>query len=277
MTFEKRVQANLPSLSPGQKKVADFILQNLEYFSYATLAKLSKDIGVSETTIIRLAYSLEFDSFSQMQNAIRSQLLQSPETNHSKDIKNNNFYKEFFNQEIQIIQTMMSRLDLQMLDQIYRKLHEADRILLVGARTSHYVAEWFGNQLYLMRPNVYPIQQFYDSRMDLLRELTSSSVIFAISMARYAKWTYSYTQLGKQQGAAIIVLTDSLSSPLAELADYTLLTEANRNKLGSNSLTPLLCILDALLARFLADDPENIARRMTSKEAFNKHFDYYYE
>lgn len=277
MTFEKRVQIHLPSLSPGQKKVADFILQNLEYFSYATLAKLSKDIGVSETTVIRLAYSLEFDSFSQMQNAIRSQLLQSPETNHSIDVKSNNFYTEFFYQEIQVIQAMLSRLDLQTLDQIYRKLHEADRILLVGARSSHYAAEWFGNQLYLIRPNVYVIQQFYDSRLDLLKELTSSSVVFAISMARYAKWTYSYTKLGKQQGAAIVVLTDSLSSPLAELANHTLLVESNRNELGSNSLAPLFCILDALLARFLANDPENIARRMTTNETFNKHFDYYYE
>ena len=35
--------------------VAEYILQHLDSFSYSTLAKLSKEISVSETTIIRLS------------------------------------------------------------------------------------------------------------------------------------------------------------------------------------------------------------------------------
>ncbi len=277
MTFENRVQRHLLALSSGQKKAADYILQNLEYFSYATLAKLSKEIGVSETTIIRLAYSLEFDSFSQMQSAIRRQLLHAAETGSQDNPTDSNFYVEFLNREIQAIQTMAARLNCEMLDQICKILYEADMVLSIGARSSYYAADWFGSHLYLMRPNVHTIQQFYDSRLDLIKELTSSSVVLAISMARYAKWTYTYGKLAKEQGAIIVVVTDSLASPLIELADYTLLTESNRNDLGSNSLAPLFCVLNAILARFQASDQENIARRMSFNEALNKHFDYYFE
>ena len=60
MTVEQLIRENIGNLSPGQRKVAEYILKNQDFFSYATLTKLSKVISVSETTIIRLAYSLGF-------------------------------------------------------------------------------------------------------------------------------------------------------------------------------------------------------------------------
>ena len=40
------------------RPVAAPILKNLESFSYGTLAKISRDVSVSETTVIRLANTL---------------------------------------------------------------------------------------------------------------------------------------------------------------------------------------------------------------------------
>ncbi len=78
MTLDQLIYDKLAALSPGQKKVAEYILENKESFSYATLAKLSKEIAVSETTIIRLSYSLGFDSFSAMQQKLREDILKTP-------------------------------------------------------------------------------------------------------------------------------------------------------------------------------------------------------
>lgn len=57
MSLDQLIYEKIPSLSAGQRKVAEYILNNKDEFSYATLAKLSKDISVSETTVIRFAYS----------------------------------------------------------------------------------------------------------------------------------------------------------------------------------------------------------------------------
>ena len=54
MKIEQLIREKVSFLSAGQKKVAEYILQHLDSFSYSTLAKLSKEISVSETTIIRL-------------------------------------------------------------------------------------------------------------------------------------------------------------------------------------------------------------------------------
>ncbi|MFR7320890.1 MAG: MurR/RpiR family transcriptional regulator [Blautia massiliensis (ex Durand et al. 2017)] len=78
MKIEQLIREKVSFLSAGQKKVAEYILQHLDSFSYSTLAKLSKEISVSETTIIRLAYSLGFESFSEMQRTVQNDILSIP-------------------------------------------------------------------------------------------------------------------------------------------------------------------------------------------------------
>ena len=48
MTVEQLIRENIGNLSPGQRKVAEYILKNQDFFSYATLTKLSKVISVSD-------------------------------------------------------------------------------------------------------------------------------------------------------------------------------------------------------------------------------------
>ena len=43
MKIEQLIREKVSFLSAGQKKVAEYILQHLDSFSYSTLAKLSKE------------------------------------------------------------------------------------------------------------------------------------------------------------------------------------------------------------------------------------------
>lgn len=95
MSLDQLIYEKIPSLSAGQRKVAEYILNNKDEFSYATLAKLSKDISVSETTVIRFAYSLGFDSFSAMRQKLRGKFFLY-HNNVEGQIQNQTFYQKFF-------------------------------------------------------------------------------------------------------------------------------------------------------------------------------------
>ena len=51
MKVEQLIREKISSLSAGQKKVAEYILQHLDSFSYSTLAKLSKEIPIVQCVI----------------------------------------------------------------------------------------------------------------------------------------------------------------------------------------------------------------------------------
>ena len=223
MSLDQLIYEKIPSLSAGQRKVAEYILNNKDEFSYATLAKLSKDISVSETTVIRFAYSLGFDSFSAMQQKLREEILSVPQRNVEGQIQNQTFYQKVFSRETQALQDWISHIDEELLDKTVEALLNADHILVTGARSSYHAANWFGNRLNLLLGNTHIIQEFYDPRFDLLNHITDKTVVISIAFARYTKWTYRYADSAKKMGATLVSITDSVSSPFFNISDYTIL------------------------------------------------------
>lgn len=111
MKVEQLIREKISSLSAGQKKVAEYILQHLDSFSYSTLAKLSKEISVSETTIIRLAYSLGFESFSEMQRTVQNDILSIPTATADDTLDNGNFYQNIIAKELHSMENWASHLN----------------------------------------------------------------------------------------------------------------------------------------------------------------------
>lgn len=77
MSVCTKIQERYDELSKAQKKVADYIAEHLEFAAMKTTVKISQAAGVSETTVIRLAYSLGYDSFSAFQNQIQEDVLEN--------------------------------------------------------------------------------------------------------------------------------------------------------------------------------------------------------
>lgn len=277
MNLEKLIYDKIPSLSAGQRKVAEYILNNKDEFSYATLAKLSKDISVSETTVIRFAYSLGFDSFSSMQQKIREEILSVPQRNTTDVPQNQTFYQRIFSRETQALQDWIDHIDEALLDQIADVLLNADQILVTGARSSYHAANWFGNRLNLLLGNTYVIQEFYEPRFDLLNSITEKTVILSISFARYTKWTYHYAESAKKTGATLISITDTVSSPFFNISDHTILAAPVKDSMGFSSPICMYCLFDAITAKIHKERQDMITERLKKYEDTYRDFDMFYE
>lgn len=277
MNLEKLIYDKIPSLSAGQRKVAEYILNNKDEFSYATLAKLSKDISVSETTVIRFAYSLGFDSFSAMQQKIREEILSIPQRNAADAPQNQTFYQRIFAKETQALQDWIAHIDEALLDQIADALLNADQILVTGARSSYQAATWFGNRLNLLLGNTYVIQEFYEPRFDLLNSITEKTVVLSIAFARYTKWTYHYAESAKKTGATLISITDTVSSPFFNISDYTVLAAPAKDSMGFSSPICMYCLFDAITAKIHKERQDRIIERLKKYEDTYRDFDMFYE
>ena len=277
MNLDKLIYDKIPTLSAGQRKVAEYILNNKDEFSYATLAKLSKDISVSETTVIRFAYSLGFDSFSAMQQKLRDEILAVPQRNATEQIQNQTFYQKIFTHETQSLQDWINHIDETILDQATETLLNADQILVTGARSSYHAANWFGNRLNLLLGNTYVIQEFYDPRFDLLNNITDKTVILSIAFARYTKWTYRYAESAKKMGATLISITDSVSSPFFNISDYTILAAPIKDSMGFSSPICMYCLFDAITFKIHEERKDMIVERLKTYEDTYRDFDMYYE
>lgn len=271
--FEQVVKEAFPHLSSGQKKVAQYLLDSLQEASFQTAAEIGRASGVSETTVIRLSYSLGFQSFSQMHDAIQQRVM-----GHEKVVKkekNQDVLKRVLESELNIICRLENEENTQRIWEVVDRLIHADQVLVAGYRTSYGAAHWFSMMLSTLRERVRLVNQPGDIQESLC-DLTPESVIVVLSFPRYAKEATKLAAYAKKVGVTVIAVTDRILSPVGELADITLLTETNVQS-GCNSIAPVITLLDLVLTAYQEKNPAGVQQRQQKLESLYTHQDTYME
>jgi len=274
-SFDMLVKEHYDTLSAGKKTVAEYLLKNIDKASYLTLAQIAREAQVSETTVIRLAYSLGFNGFSEMQKSIQMQILGQGEFTRAPEEKDNEDpFAAIIETDIRIIRETLQKLNRHNLQQAIQMLAEADKIYIIGNRTAYPAASWLGMTLGVMRDNVHVVR--FTGVQELLG-VTPQSAIVAISFPRYVKDTYHYTLNAKSLGAKVIAVTDHELSPIGVISNVTLLANTNRDESGYNSIAPVMSLLNLLAAGLRMKEASCINKRLQKLESLYNQYDNLFE
>ncbi|UQX56508.1 MurR/RpiR family transcriptional regulator [Cytobacillus pseudoceanisediminis] len=160
-TMSQLIKESYSSLSPGQRKAAEFIMEHADEAVLLTAFQVGKNAGVSETTVIRLAYALGFSGYSQMQDRIRKEWLAGKQMDYFEDdssIENaakENLFRRVIDQERKILRQLLDQVDEREIWKAIDALIRADRVYVGGFGSSFAAAYWFYYTLKQIRGNVY--------------------------------------------------------------------------------------------------------------------------
>jgi len=261
--FLEKLHQRGPSMPQSQKQVAAYFCTHLERASYQTIAQIAAATGVSETTVVRLAYALDFPSFSEMQRTIRQELL-SGTANPDLDCpqKEQDPYGYLLRHEVDSLQETLRLLDRQSMDKAVSMLCESDRVFLLGRRSSTAACLWFQSNASQIRGNIISIRDLAD-----LVDMTEHSTALVVSYHPYAKDTIHMAKHLKERGCRIIALTDGHLSPLAQLADVLLLTGSAKSEQSfCNAITGPVAVMNVLLIGMSNKLPEAAERLRRSRD-----------
>ncbi|WP_044640502.1 MurR/RpiR family transcriptional regulator [Risungbinella massiliensis] len=275
ISFGQLVKNTFPSLSAGQKKVAEYILGNLEQAAFQTSEQIGREVNVSQTTVIRLSYALGFSGFSKMQSSIQKDVLKTSsndslveEVNITKEI---NPFSKVIEKDIAMLRKMYSQLNQIDLWKAVDSLIKADRVLVVGHRASYAAAQWFTYCLSEIRDHVEVSTNTTES-IERILALTDQSVVFALSFPRYSKEVIKITECAQQQGAELISITDHVLSPVGRRSEIAFTTEINLES-GANSVTSIFSLLNLFLVGINMKMEGQIQTRRKSLEQLYSRFD----
>ena len=65
------IQSQMNSFSKGQKRIAQYILDNYDKAAFMTANRLGKTVEVSESTVVRFASELGYDGYPSMQKGLQ--------------------------------------------------------------------------------------------------------------------------------------------------------------------------------------------------------------
>ncbi|WP_088072882.1 MurR/RpiR family transcriptional regulator [Gottfriedia luciferensis] len=262
LNFTLLIKEKFSQLSPGQKKVATYMVEHLEECAFKTAYQIGKKAEVSETTVIRLSYALGYEGFSDMLLSVQNQILHLNKLDYLNEKKEmtsadeNSTFSKIIENEVNILRNLLEPSNIKEIAKAVEALMQADQVLIVGHRVSQIAASWFANTLSSIRGNVVNCSltgDFYEKFCNL----TDKSVVVAFSFPRYAKETLTIAECTKDNDVRLISVTDRLLSPIGRIADIVLTTEENVES-GSNSIASVISLLNLVIAGMFEKDQKRI-------------------
>ncbi|MDQ0199534.1 MurR/RpiR family transcriptional regulator [Neobacillus ginsengisoli] len=279
LPFQQLVKEKFPVLSAGQKKVANYLIENLNQAAFKTAFQIGRQAAVSETTVIRLSYALGFESFSEMQTIIQEELLQQSKPEYRnfsmKQYRSADPFKRVILNEIQLLKQLINQSNVQEIWKAVDCLIKADQILIAGHMLSHAAAYWFSYMLSSIRDNVTlcsPTGEFFEKFCNL----TENSVVVVFSLPRYSNDTIKLAECVAEHGICLITVTDRLLSPVGRISDIVLTTEENAQT-GSNSIASVISLVDLIIEGIHEKDQERIQSHQQKLEKLYSSFDVFNE
>jgi DNA-binding MurR/RpiR family transcriptional regulator len=225
--LEDIISKNYSNLTKSEKKLAEFILNNPEDCAFMSTTKLGQMVNVSEPTVIRFAVGLGLSGFPALQeilqNYLKEKIKPSEKLRKFKQTKKKvDIYGEIFRATVENLQVTQEQIHPETLDEIVNKIITAKRIYILGFRRSFSVAYLLNYNLSSLLRNTVLIDANYGLLFDKTIDMNKNDICIGISFPRYATQTYQIIQHAKGKGCTTIVITDSIISPIAQVADYVL-------------------------------------------------------
>lgn len=247
-----RINDNMKTFSKGQKRIAQFIAEQYDKAAYITALKLGKSVGVSESTVVRFARELGYDGYPDMQKALRAiictQLTAAQRVGVATDrIGENDILKSVLDADMENIRLSLNEIDRVEFAKIADAIVDAKRVYILGVRSSASLASFLSFYLNLISPNVRHVQTSTASELfEQIFRIEKDDVLIAISFPRYSTRTLKAIDYAKSQGAIVIGITDSASSPIAEASDMSLAAKSDMVSFVDSLVAPL-SVINALM------------------------------
>jgi len=266
----KYIQIKLPHLSKGQKMIAKYILEHYDKAAFMTAAKLGTTIGVSESTVVRFAIALGFKGYPKLQTClqelIKSKLTIVQKMELSNDyVTQENALKSALKTDMGNIKTTLEKINYQTFEDIVNSLFKARKIYIIGLRQSAALSEFLAFYLNLILDNVKLVAYGVSDIFEQMLNIDEQDIVIGIGFPRYTTRTIEALSFAKSKNANIVVITDSLLSPLAEKADYTLIAQSDMTSFVDSLVAPL-SIINALIIAVGLREKEKISGTFSTLE-----------
>ncbi|MEK9199883.1 MurR/RpiR family transcriptional regulator [Ureibacillus sp. 179-F W5.1 NHS] len=223
MSFCDEIKKRFIRLSRGQRKVAQFVIDNPNIIATHIASDVGKQIGISESTVIRFCYSMDLSGYLELQEKIKEDLLKAEgklEYEHpliSK--KHEHFLSEVMNRDIKSILNTIHVIDEKQFEYAIRLMHESNYLYVLGFRQSSPSASFVTCTLSHYRKHVKQIEHDVDNIVQQISAMDEESLLILIALDGIHEDDLTTIQLAKNKNVKVIAITNTTISPINDYVD----------------------------------------------------------
>lgn len=217
------------TLTPAERRVAEVVLEHPQLVAFGTVADLAEQSGSGAATVVRLATKLGFDGFTALQASVQHDLARQlrPAAERIREPAATDAIANHLGLELENVRTTLSSLEEEAVTDVVAHLASTrSRVFVLSGDASQGIAAQFAGDLSALRSQVALLGGNEVTVRRQVSQLTSSDVVVMLDVRRYDRWLIDAASGARAAGVWAVAITDSLLSPLAAIADRTLVIAA---------------------------------------------------
>ena len=216
-------------------------------------------MGVSESTVVRFAWALGYESFTAFHDALQNELkyritaLEKFELLNSEELSDSSVFESLAQADTLNIKKTLAVNSSDGLKNVCTRLQFASKIYIYGQGACQCGAVYLGSYLRTLLGSVCVVNQTGEDPLTSIAAIGGSDLLFCISLPRHTEQTRMLLEYAQERDACIITVSEGPESETAAMADINLSAECGDYG-AAGSLAPLLTLLNTLVCLIVRSD-----------------------
>jgi DNA-binding MurR/RpiR family transcriptional regulator len=275
--ISERIQSVLGALTTQERKAALYLRDHYPVAGLEPLARFAQASGVSSQSVLRLAGKLGFAGYRELQEHLRSEISQERSSPLgrwvSREIQpaEEDWLSGFGQHIADNVKAAFSLIVRQDFEAAAQALGDRKRpALAIGGRFTQSLSRYLVRHLEIVRGSIEEVGSISATWPDRLIDVDRRSVVVAYDIRRYAPDVVRFCEIAAQQGATVILFTDSRAAPASRHASLTFV--APTESAGAwDSLSALFALTEAMIARVTELEGGSTTERLARLESIRAH------
>lgn len=219
-----RIRSSYAQLSPAQKLVAAYVVENSYQIPFLSITKLAGNIGVSDSSVIKFCNQMGYAKFAAFKKKfsghVRSELVMSNKLSAGDAVLAGDPVTAGMEEDLAAIRaTLTDPANRQALERLLPMLKKARHIYVTGGRASGYMAGILANALRYLGLKTHAVEFGVGDYWDRLSMVEPEDLVIAVSMPRYTAQVVEALGLLHKAGVPMALITDTGLSAAHGYAD----------------------------------------------------------
>jgi DNA-binding MurR/RpiR family transcriptional regulator len=259
----------LPELSPQLRKAAQYVLDNPNHVGVGSIREIADAAHVKPNTLVRMARAAGFDGYEDFRHPFRESLRSERESfpdrarwlqSIARGGRHGRLFSEMAAASIDNIEALYSGSTVNEVKAAADCIVAARTTQVLGVGILYALAHNFAYLARMAVDTVMAIPREGSLPIDDVARLGSDDVLLAMTFKPYRSEVVEAVRSARDQGVAIIAVTDSRSAPIAVGAEHLFVLSTDTPQFFT-SMVPTAALFETIMAFVIADaDPEVIAK-----------------
>ena len=266
-----RMNQNFAQMSKSHKKIASYIMDHYDTAVFMTAATLGKEIGISESTVVRFAAGLGYDGYPKFQKALEEWVKSKWNSLQQMGAKYGNssqseILTSVIRPDMEKMEDTIHNLDPAAFETAVSSILEAKHVYVIGLRSCEPLASFLSFYLSMIRGDVMQLKTTSTTELfEQMIRVSDEDVVIGISFPRYSMRTLKAMEFANDRNAKVITITDSVHSPMNLYSSCNLLARSDMVSIVDSLVAPL-SVINALVVALCVKAPEQASKNLKDLE-----------